>query len=283
VDSISSIDEALASVRESVRSQRSHDPRTVIVSSGRYFSDGDAVEVLVRTSDDGLRVVVSDGGMTMARRSLYGIESFAKTADNMWKEILADFGVESFADRVFHRGPVQMMPHLIGLVADTCIALDSVRLLSENVRSSFTEKLESWLARDSGVKVTGERVVHDLHGEGQKVTAIVESPRGELLVQGAGGRSAGNLKQSAEHAYFLFSGLDSEEWRHESRLIVLEHLPARTDQQRRAAKSLVARLTEQAYVGTFEAQISLNRFLVTKSPPSERDLATITYGQSAAD
>ena len=87
-----------------------------------------------------------------------------------------------------------MMPHLIGLIADACLALDSVRLLAENARTSFAEKLETWLVKDSGVTVTGEHTVTYRFGSPQKVTAIVESPRGEILVQGAGGRAAGSLR-----------------------------------------------------------------------------------------
>ena len=236
----------------------------------------------MRLSEDGERAVVSDGGVTMARRSLFGIESFSKSAQTLWDDIVTDFGVETVSDRVFARGPVQAMPHLIGLVADAAVALDSVRHLTESARFTFTEKLERWLSKEAGLKIKETRHVTDRLGEEQRVTAIVSSPRGEILVQGAGGKTPSNIKQSAEHAYFVFSGLDRQEWSLESRLIVLERLAVKTDQQMRAAKGLVARLAEEAYVGTFESQLSLNRFL-TETAPGERDMATQTYGQASAD
>lgn len=273
-------DTVLEALRGQIFTAASHDERNTIVSTGRFYVDGDAVEVFVRLNEDGTRVVVSDGGITTARRSLYGVESLARSAGKLWQDILFEFGVETISDRVFARGSTESLPHLIGLVADASIALDSVRLLAENARQTFSDKLEKWLLFQGNHKLAESRTITDRHGDVQKFTAIVESPRGAVAIQGAGA-SSGGLRQAAEHAYFLFSGLDEEAWPVKSRLIVLEKLNVKTDPQIRSAKSLVSRLTEQAYVATFEGQLTLNRFL-TEEPGNERDLATLTFGQTDA-
>lgn len=282
MESLALANQAIEATQQLIHSEPGADDRTVIVSSGRFYSDGDAVEVFIRLSKDGSRAVVSDGGMSMARRSLYGIGSFSNPAKDLWSDVIDDYGVEFVSDRVFVRGSVDLLPHLLGTVADCALALDSVRLLADKGRSSFAEKLERWLSKEAHLHVSEEKLVTDRHGEEQRITAIVNSPRGDVIVQGAGGRTPAAVKRASEHAYFLFSGLDDNAWGHDSRLIVLEKLRIETQQQMRAAKYLVSRLKEQAYVGTFEAQISLQRFF-NEQPSGDRDLATLTYGQTSVE
>lgn len=281
-NSLVTVDAAVEQLRAHISAQASHDPKTIVVTSGRFHSDGEAIEVLVRLTEDGERVVVSDGGMTMARRYLYGADHLGQSASRLWEEIITDYGVETISDRIYLRGPINMIANLIGLIADTAVALDAVRLLSETKRKTFTEKLHTWLADMPGVRLSGENVVEDSYGDNQRVSAIVESRRGPILVQGAGGTNFSNVRQAAEHAYFVFTGLDATKWEHERRLIVLERLPLNTDLQQRNATSLVSRLTEHSYVSTFESRTTVGRFLC-EAAGTNRDLATMPYGQASSD
>lgn len=273
---------AVESLRYAYRSGRTHDPRTWIVSTGRSYADGDSVEVFVRPSVDGTRVAVSDGGTSYARRGLYGLPSPTGGAASLWTDIISDFEVETEGERIFTRGPLAQLPGLISLIADVSLVLDSVRLLAEAERRTFSRKLENWLRQEPGITVSARTSVADRYGTQQKVTAIVESRGKQVLVQGAGGRTSSDLKNSAKHAAWVFGGLDDRHWPRESRLLIFERMPMRTAQQRLSAQLLVSRLGEVAYVGSFDAPATVSRFLAEGAPAST-NMVTDVYGQVMGD
>jgi hypothetical protein len=273
---------AMESLRYAYSSSRTHDPRTWVVTTGRSYSDGDSVEVFVRPSADGTRVAVSDGGASFARRGLYGLSSPTSGAASLWAEILSDFEVEAEAGRIFTRGPLDQLPGLVALIADVSLVLDSVRLLAEGERQTFSTKLVHWLRQEPGTTVSTRSSVEDRYGTNQKVTAVVESRGKEILIQGAGGRTSSDLKNSAKHAAWVFGGLDERQWPMESRLLVFERVPTHTAHQRLNAQLLISRLGEVAYVGSFDAQLAVSRFLAEGAPDST-NMVTDIYGQVRGD
>ncbi|MFK0005512.1 hypothetical protein ACIQTZ_00515 [Paenarthrobacter sp. NPDC090520] len=269
---------ALDSLRAEYGCSRMFDSNTLVVSTGRYYSDGDPVEVYVRPQPDATRLAVSDGGLTHSRRALYAADDLTTRAKALWDDIVQDFGVLEFSDRIYATGPMSSAADLIGRIADVCLALDSVRLLSDGSRRTFASKLSSWLKEEGGFDVKAESTVADRFGNKQKFTAIIETSEREVLVQAAGGRGVQDLKRPAEHAYFAFTGLSEDRWPMDARLIVIEHLVPRTAHQRKAARSLLDRLAEVAHVGSFEQQLSLSSF-INRGSDGQRDLVTNSYGQ----
>lgn len=272
---------ALDRLRGEISCRSAHDG-ALIVTTGRFFSDGDAVELLIRPSDDGERIVVSDGGLTRARLDLVGSEITSSRARGMWEDILVEFGVREIGNRVFLQTKADAAAAGISLVADACVALDSVHLLTTGERHTFVDKVRKWLQSEAKVGVQDRTSVIDRFGDTQTITAVVDSPRGDLVVQAAGGRRVGDLRTSMEHAYWVLGGLDEGTYPIENRLAVLEAVPTRSATQDRL-RSMTRRLTEVSYVGSFEGQISLRDFMTTSTTPPVRNFVFEAFGQISAD
>jgi hypothetical protein len=209
---------------------------------------------------------------------MFGVGELSRGAATLWRDVVADFGVTEIDDRIYVRGLSVSVAQMIAQVADASLTLDSVKLLLEQERITFATKLERWLRLDAGLKLAESKVVPNRYGEPQLVTAVVEEDGRRVAVQGAGGHTASAMRSAAEHAHWVFSGL-GDSWPVENRLVVLERIGSRRSDM---VASLVSRLKEVAYVGSFERQISLRRFLVEPAP-SERDLVHLPFGQSAID
>ncbi len=268
---------ALHELRSDITCRPSHDPSTLIVTTGRFFSDGDGVELLVRPSDDGARVVISDGGLVSARLDLSGPGPASMRAKSLWKDILAEFGVREAGSRVFVQATHDTAAAGISVLADACIALDSIHLLSAGERQTFADKIRSWLKEEAGLEVKRTSVV-DKFGSPQTVTAVVDSPRGEVIIQGAGGRKMADLRSSMEHAFWVMGGLAEKDHPLKNRLTLLESVPGRQSSED-TLRGLVRRISETSYVGSFEGQISTQRFLIMPEAPTTRDFVFESLGQ----
>jgi hypothetical protein len=269
--------EALQKLRGDITCRPSHDDATLIVTTGRFFSDGDAVELLVRPSEDGARVVISDGGLVSARLDLSGSGLASARTKSLWKDILAEFGAREAGSRVFVQATYDTVAARISILADACIALDSIHLLTAGERRTFTDKVRAWLKDEAGFTVKRTSVV-DKYGSPQTVTAVVDSPRGEVIIQGAGGRKLADLRASMEHAFWVMGGLGEKDHPYGNRLTLLESVPGRRANED-TLRGLVRRISESSYVGSFEGQISVQRFLEATEPPSTRDFAFESLGQ----
>lgn len=272
--------EALKELRSDITCRTSHDESTLIVTTGRFFSDGDAVELLVRPSEDGERVVVSDGGLVSARLDLSGSGLASARAKSLWSDILSEFGVREAASRVFVHARYDAAAAGISILADACIALDSVHLLAAGERRTFADKVRSWLTDEAGLTVKSTTVV-DKYGGPQTVTAVVDSPRGDVVIQGASGRKLADLRTSMEHAFWVMGGLGDQEHPVGNRLTLLESVPGRRANED-TLRSLVRRISESSYVGSFEGQISIQKFLESPVPPINHDFVFESLGQLPA-
>jgi hypothetical protein len=162
-------------------------------------------------------------------------------------------------------------------LADACIALDSIHLLTAGERRTFTDKVRSWLKDEAGFAVKRTSVV-DKYGSPQTVTAVVDSPRGEVIIQGAGGRKLADLRSSMEHAFWVMGGLGENDHPLGNRLTLLESVPGRRASED-TLRGFVRRISESSYVGSFEGQISVQRFLDAAEPPTTRDFVFESLGQ----
>lgn len=269
--------EALQELRNDIACRPSHDKSTLIVSTGRFFSDGDAVELLVRPSDDGERIVISDGGLTSARLDLSGPGLASARAKALWRDILMEFGVQEASSRIFVQTTHEAVAASISILADACIALDSIHLLAAGERRTFADKVRTWLHDEAGFAVKRTSVV-DKYGDLQTVTAVIDSPRGEVVVQGAGGRKVADLRSSMEHAFWVMGGLAEKDHPTGNRLTLLESVPSKGASET-TLRGLVRRISESSYVGSFEGQISIQKFLSAPKPPVIRDFVFESLGQ----
>ncbi|WP_102146052.1 DUF1828 domain-containing protein [Mycobacterium hubeiense] len=273
---------ALDLLRSEITCRNAHDGKSLIVTTGRFFSDGDAVELLVRPSEDGERVVVSDGGLTRARLDLVGSDITSNRARSMWADVLDEFGIREVGGRVFLQTKADAAAAGISVLADACVALDSVHLLTMGERHTFVDKVRAWLRSEAKVPVQDKTSVVDRFGEAQTVTAIVDSPRGDLVVQAASGRRITDLRTSMEHAFWVMGGLHESTYPLRNRLTILESVPTKSATQDRL-RSMTRRLAEVSYVGSFEGQISLRTFMTAKAAPPVHDFVFDSLGQLPAD
>lgn len=270
------LDAALDRLRSDITFDWSPDRATAIFASGRRYADGDSVDVYVRVNRDGERVSVSDGGLTLARHDLSGLTDQAIADLRLWRAIQSDFGVEEASGRLYKVGPLPAAAEIIGLVADACLVLDSVRLSTRASTEAFAGRVQRFLRDEADLTVEPHRDVLDRYGNAQRVTALVRLESGTVVVQAAGGASFEAVKRSAEHAHWIFGGLDTATHPIRRRLAVLE-VPRR-DRAANRLSGLVKRLGEVAYVGSFDAQLSLNRFF-REGPPESHDMATQSFDQ----
>lgn len=272
--SCESVSEALDQLRAQIACE-AVDERTVLIQTGHFFADGDGVELLVRPSVNGEYVVVSDGGVTHARMSLYVDTEPGKAVSALWDDVKSEFGVEVSRDRIYVRMPTSMLASAISVLADACIAMDSARMLAVGERRTFSDELREWLASEVSLPVSQSQKVPDRFGDDQTVTAIVETRRGEVVLQAAGGTSGSARKQAFQRAFWVMSNM-GESIPVQNRLVVVERPPRTYD---RKFAHQVETLAQTAYVGSFTRQRTLEGFLRASEAPEERDLVMQTPGQ----
>jgi len=156
-------------------------------------------------------------------------------------------------------------------------------------QEKFSKSLEKWLQTTLDSEVETNKKIETRFGDTVSISAAVPSPRGEILIQAAGGKNATTLRSSSEHAFFVLSSLSPTEHPIRNRLIVLESTlyDRKKDINRRPVVSetmrkLTKRLTEVAYVSAFDAASHIASFMEDPHG-SERDLVTVSLGQSSLD
>lgn len=278
-ESCSALAAVVAELREEISCSAGPDGVTSILTTGRFFSDGEPVEISVRINAGGTRLAVSDGGALHTRRALIDQSEMSGSVRKQWDAIIRDYSLEEYSDRVYGVcGPGEVFD-VITSISDACIALDSLRLMVEGERETFGATFRSWLA-GLDVDLVDSKNVTDRWGNPQKPTALVNSKRGHIAIQAAPGRSVGELRRPVEHAYFLFDGLDSGAWPLSSRLTVFQGVSKRRGRSSAPQiESLVSRLASVSSVASFDAAEDIKRFF-DEDPGEQRDFVTLGFGQT---
>ena len=281
-DGCTLLSEALGVLRDDITCEPGADARTVLVTTGRAYADGDVVEVFVRFSPELDRVAVSDGGMTHARRQMFGLDGFAPTAEAVWIDLLSDYDVSETHGRIYAQGTVDVVAGLIANVADAAVALDVVRLLRGAERITFGAIVETWLRKQTNLRVADTSTVTDRYGARQKFTALVELPKRQVIVQALSGSNPTSLQRPVEHASWAFGALDATAYPVADRLAISQGAPKRNKtKQFQKVEAMLNRLAESACVGGFDQHQALNRYF-TEGAPDERNFATSSFGQLSA-
>jgi hypothetical protein len=256
----------LARLRDDYRCHEIPDDRSLVVTTGRYFADGQAVEVVVRPTADGESLVVGDAGLVAARLELEDIDAFKGRPRELWQVISDSFGVREVDGRIYARGDLEHAADLITRVADAVLSLDVVRhSVTATPAERFDRQVRRWLIEDLGMPVLEERTVPSQFGDGLTVAAVVQAPRRRVAVMAASGTTTTARRQSAEHAYFVFSQI-AESWDISQRLTVLDGASELWRPE------LLRVLRQTSYVGSWSRQLTLARFLRGDQLPEDNDL-----------
>ncbi|NAZ14815.1 DUF1828 domain-containing protein [Glutamicibacter soli] len=265
------------------------DDRTLRLVPGVCFSDGEQVQVFARISADRSHVILSDSGTIHARAAMYGVDITTGAASKHLDEVRGDFNLRVHADRFYVQVPLDCLAEEAAHLAGALVSLDSARLAYSATQEKFSKSLEKWLQTTLDSEVETNKKIETRFGDTVSISAAVPSPRGEILIQAAGGKNATTLRSSSEHAFFVLSSLSPTEHPIRNRLIVLESTlyDRKKDINRRPVVSetmrkLTKRLTEVAYVSAFDAASHIASFMEDPHG-SERDLVTVSLGQSSLD
>lgn len=276
----------MEALRSEIHSGWSEDPRTLHINPGVSFSDGEPIEIFARISENGDHVILSDAGTVTSRASSLGVEVTSGAAGKLITSICQNFSVQLYADRFYIRVDSDLVSDYVPHFAGALAALDSARFAYTASQTKFSDSLESWLSSTISTDFELNKKVESRFGDTITVTAAVPSARGEILIQAAGGRNAGSLKTTSEHAYFNLSSLSADMHPIENRLIVLES--TLYEKKLRSKKKVISiamtrltkRLTEVAYVAAFDTASRMSGFIID-GDLGGRDLVSFPSNQTA--
>jgi len=240
---------------------RAVDDNTMLLVSPRYYSDGDAIELLVKRSDGG--VILSDGGEAVARLEMSGINIDTGRMREAWMRLLRSNQVEYRSGRITLRGSADDAGFLIRIMLDTLAGVDGLRALAPIPRDMpFSDKLVT-LLRAEFPKVQQRPDLRGESGTEYRLTAAAGNEERLVFVQAVAGNSAPARKTAVEHAYTAFSDVDGSLARDRKLVIV-------NDQSNVEWSTTQLRLLSSvAYVGTWNYRERFTSF-IRGSVPKDR-------------
>jgi hypothetical protein len=238
---------------------RSVDEQTVHLVTPRYYADGDAVELLVRTLGDEL--VVSDGGDTLARLEMSGISLEAGRLREAWRSMLRAHALQYAHGRVLLRGPAEEAPWLLRAMIDALMQLDGLRLLAPSPREApFADQLVTFLQAEFP-KVEPHPELRGRSGSTYRLTAAAGADERLVYVQAIAGNSKQARRAAVEHAFTTFSDVNGTLPK-DRKLVVF-----RGDVESWSPERLRL-LAGVAYVGSWEARERVTGFIWGGKPDS---------------
>lgn len=218
---------------------------TILLISPTHYSDGDAVEVMIKTT--GNEVVVHDGGEVAARLDGAGLRMDSGRIKKLWTRLLRAHAVDQHHGVVLKRTGRAHVAQAVHDMVEALANLDGLRLLAPPPRAlPFPDQLVTILEAEfpevePRARLTGES------GVSYKLTAAASHGERQVYIQAAAGGTARAQRSAVEHAYTMFSDIDGM-IPPESKLVVLD------DQRQEWASQQVTLLTKVAYVGTWTAR-----------------------------
>lgn len=244
---------------------------TLLVTTDRCFADGDTISLLVQHGTGG-HLAVSDGGLVTSRLELHGIQWRGTTrSSRAWEEILRAYGVEEMNGRIYLRGDTDHAPSLLSQVADAALALDSlIHAFAPGQESrTFVDQVTQWLRDEiTGAEIEQQVPIRDRQTpDTHQFTAKVTTGTRSVLVKAVGGRASDTARASALRASFDFSRISPDDWPPQTRLAIVN------DPSQLTAGHL-AHLQAFCYVGDWNRQIRMDRFIRGDDIPDSHDLTS---------
>lgn len=231
---------------------RAVDDATVLLISPRYYSDGDTIEILAKSSCGEL--ILSDGGEALARLEMSGINVEAGRMHEAWLRLLRANQVEYRQGRIFLRGSVDQAGFMIRMMLDTLAGVDGLRALAPTPRElRFAEKLVTLLEAEFP-QVQQRPDLRGLSGSEYRLTAAAGTSERIVYVQAVAGNSPPARKTAVEHAFTAFSDVNGS-MRHDQKLVVVN------DQRTEWSTTQLRLLSSVAYVGTWTARDRFTHFI----------------------
>ena len=233
----------------------------LLLAGSNHYSDGDAVELLVRMGADD--AVVSDGGETLNRLQSAGVNLKSGRAQELWTRLTRAHEIQVENDRLIARGSASQLGTLVSLMADAMVNLDGLRLLAPKHRApQFSEQLVSFLQAE--FEFVEERPKVQGHsGSSYRVTAAAGSHDHPVYIQALGGTTQAARMRSYEHGFMVFSDVNRALPPRRKLFVVDESAPTWSLGRLRL-------LSEVAYVGSWGARERFVDFIGAQSPPEDR-------------
>jgi hypothetical protein len=234
------------------------DDATVQLISPRYYSDGDAIELLVKALEDEL--ILSDGGEALSRLEMVGVNvDAAGRMKDAWQRVLRANQVDCRRGRIVLRGSIADAGMLIRIMLDALAAVDGLRALAPVPREMrFSDKLVVFLEAEFP-QVLPHRELIGQSGSRHRVTAEAGTNERIVAVQAVAGNSPQARRQSVEHAFTIFSDVNGS-MPADRKLIVLSNREADW------SANQVRLLSSVAFVGSWDARDRFTQFISGNVP-----------------
>jgi hypothetical protein len=170
------------------------------------FSDGDAVEVVLSMRDSWL--TLSDAGEALGRLALSGVNLSSEGAEEHISSTTIGYRVTRLANELRGESRLEDGPDLLLRLTAAMLAIDGLQVLRPSRRTpQFSERLASYLASvspdvEKGFELRGRS------GAVHRFTAHIGGAK-PLLIQGVAGGTSEAGTRSVEHAFTMFSDLNS--------------------------------------------------------------------------
>jgi hypothetical protein len=178
----------------------------MLVTTSYQYSDGDYVEVLVRSVDESIQI--TDGGEALARLDLAGVNIESGRAREMWRRLLRAHELELNHGRLIAQVAVDAAGQTIDDMANAMANLDGIRILVPASRSpKFAERLVIFFQGEFEHVEEGPQL-RGKSGGLYKATAAVGGPEQPIIVQAVAGTNTQMRQRSMEHAFTMFSDIN---------------------------------------------------------------------------
>lgn len=111
---------------------------SVLVTGPSHYTDADPVEMIISANGD--EIVVTDGGETIARLELAGVNIDTGRARQMWGALIRAHELEHSEERISLRGSLADAGAIVHAMADAMINIDGLRLLAPAPMQSSRRK-----------------------------------------------------------------------------------------------------------------------------------------------
>lgn len=231
---------------------RAVDAATAQLIAPRYYADGDAVELLVKTLGDEL--VVSDGGETLARLEMAGVNIASGRARETWISLLRAHRVDYSDGRVLLRGHVDDAGWLVRSMVDALANLDGLRVLAPSPREMrFAGRLTTFLQAEFPI-VKERPELRGQSGSLYRLTAEAGTEKRTVYVQAMAGNSAQARRTAVEHTFTTFADVNGTVPQ-DRKLVVFSGEATEWPPER------LRLLTTVAFVGSWKARDRVTQFI----------------------